>query len=201
MEQPALSPVFRLLLVALGSLAATIPLARAEDSADSTALSVIAAARTGDWAQAYFRAGQSKDGLPLKIVRWLDYTRPTPSGRFADVAGFIDQNADWPLQKKLLRRAEEASVAEGDDAVSNWLKRHPPIGGVGKARAAQILLNRGKTEAGTTALRAAWIEGDFTASDERGFLVRYNAMTRPEDHQKRLDRLICDGLTAAALHV
>ena len=97
MERPALSPVFRLLFVTLGSLAATITLARAEDSADSAAPSVIASARSGDWAQAYFRAGQSKDALALKIVRWLDYTRPTPSGRFADVAGFIDQNPDWPL--------------------------------------------------------------------------------------------------------
>src|SRR5437660_3908832 len=201
MERPALSSVFRLLFVALGSLAATTTLARAEDTADSTALSAIAASRTGDWAQAYFRAGQSKDGLPLKIIRWLDYTRPTPSGRFADVAGFIDQNPDWPLPKKLQRRAEEASVAEGDDPVADWLKRHPPIGGVGKARAAQILLNRGKTEAGTAALRAAWTEGDFAPSDEHSFLVRYNGMMRPEDHQRRLDRLIWEGLTDAARHM
>jgi soluble lytic murein transglycosylase len=201
MERPALLPVIRLLFVALGSLAATITLVRAEDSADSVALSTIAAARTGDWAQAYFRAGQSKDSLPLKIIRWLDYTRPTPTGRFADVAGFIDQNPDWPLQKKLQRRAEEASVAEGDDVVADWLRRHPPIGGVGKARAAQILLNRGKTEAGTAAMRAAWIDGDFTVSDERSFLVHYNAMMRPEDHQKRLDRLIWDGLTDTARHM
>src|SRR6266542_802500 len=198
MERPALSPVFRLLLVALGSVAATITISRAEDSADNAALSAIAAARGGDWAQAYARAGQIKDGLPLKIIRWLDYTRPTPSGRFADVAGFIDQNPDWPLQKKLQRRAEEATVAEGDDAVADWFKRHPPIGGVGKARAAQILLNHGKTEAGTAALRAAWAEGDFTPSDEHSFLVRYNAMMRSEDHQRRLDRVIWDGSSDAA---
>src|ERR1700730_6860349 len=189
LERPALLPVIRLLFVALGSLAATITLVRAEDSADSVALSAIAAARTGDWAQAYFRAGQNKDALALKIVRWLDYTRPTPSGRFADVAGFIDQNPDWPLQKKLQRRAEEAAVAEGDDVVADGLRRHPPIGGVGKARAAQVLLNRGKSEAGTAAVRAAWIDGDFAVSDERSFLVHYNAMMRPEDHQNRLERL------------
>src|SRR5260370_36134294 len=81
MERSALLPVIRLLFVALGSLAATITLAQAEDSADGVALSVIAAARTGDWAQAYFRAGQSTDSLPLKIVRWLDDTRPPPTGR------------------------------------------------------------------------------------------------------------------------
>ena len=121
---------------------------RAEDTADSAALSAIAAARGGDWPQAYARAGQSKDGVLLKIVRWLDYTRPTPGSRFAELAAFIDQNPDWPLQKKLLRRTEEALTGESDDVAADWLKRHPPIGGVGKARAAQILLNRGKAEAG-----------------------------------------------------
>src|SRR6266550_7484960 len=143
---------------------------RAEDSGDSAALSAITAARGGDWPQAYARAGQSKDGVLLKIVRWLDYTRPTPGSRFAEVA-------------------------------ADWLKRHLPIGGVGKARAAQILLNRGKTEAGTAALRAAWIEGDFNVADERSFQVRYSGVLRAEDHQKRLDRLIWDGLTDAVRHM
>src|SRR5437763_1076906 len=176
-------------------------MARADDGADSAALSAITAARGGDWAQAYARAGQGKDGLALKIVRWLDNTRPTSGGRFADLAAFIEQNPDWPLKKKMLRRAEEALTSESDDVAAGWLKRHPPIGGVGKARAAQILINRGQTEAGTAALRAAWIEGDFTASDEHSFLVRNSGILRPEDHQKRLDRLIWDGLYDTAKHM
>jgi len=193
--------IFRLLFVLLGIFAALITMARAEDSPDSAALSAIAAARTGDWPQAYARANQGKDALLLKIVRWLDYARPTPGSRFAELAAFIDQNPDWPLQKKLQRRAEEALTAESDDVAADWLKRHPPIGGVGKARAAQIMLNRGSTEAGTAALRAAWVEGDFNIADERSFLVRHWGILRPEDHQKRLDRLIWDGLTDAARHM
>ena len=63
-------------------------------------------ARSGDWTQAYAQAGQSKDPLALKIVRWLDYSRGTAGGRFAEIAAFIDQNPDWPAQKKLRRRAE-----------------------------------------------------------------------------------------------
>jgi len=194
-----LFPVFRLLFVLFGVFAALITMARAEDDADTAALSAITAARSGDWPQAYARAG--KDAVLLKIVRWLDYTRPTPGNRFAELAAFIDQNPDWPLQKKLVRRAEEALTGESDEVAADWLKRHPPIGGIGKARAAQILLNRGNTEAGTAALRAAWIDGEFNVSDERSVLVRYSGMLRAEDHQKRLDRLIWDGLTDAARHM
>jgi soluble lytic murein transglycosylase len=198
--------VFRLLFIVLGISAAlttiaSTTIARAEDNADSTALATIAAARAGDWPQAYAKASQAGDGVLLKIVRWLDFTRPTPGGRFAELAAFIDQNPDWPLQKKLQRRAEEALIGENDEVAADWLKRHPPIGGVGKARAAQILLNRGNTEAGTAALRAAWIDGDFNVADERPFLVRHYGMLRPEDHEKRLDRLIWDGLTDAARHM
>ena len=68
------------------------------------------------------------------------------------------------MQKTLRRRAELASANADDDAVAAWLKRHPPLSGFGKVRAAEIVLNRGKTEAGTAALRTAWIEGDFGRS-------------------------------------
>ena len=197
-----MSRVFRLLFIVFGILAASTTIAPAEDSVDPAALAAVTAARAGDWPQAYAKAGQLNDGgLVLKIVRWLDYTRPTTGGRFAELGAFIDQNPDWPLQKKLLRRAEEALTAENDDVAADWLKRHPPIGGVGKARAAQILLNRGKTEAGTAAIRAAWIDGDFNVSDERSFHARYSGMLRAEDHEKRLDRLIWDGNVDAARHM
>jgi len=197
-----LSRVFRSLFIVLGIFASLTTIAQAEETADPGALAAIIAARMGDWPQAYAKAGQATDGgLALKIARWLDYSRPTSGGRFAELAAFIDQNPDWPLHKKLLRRAEEALTGENDDVAADWLKRHPPIGGVGKARAAQILLNRGNTEAGTAAIRAAWIDGDFNAADERAFLVRHWGMLRHEDHEKRLDRLIWDGLTDAARHM
>jgi soluble lytic murein transglycosylase len=198
MERPALFPVFRLLFIALGGIAALTASARADAGADSAALAAITAARGGDWAQAYARAGQTSDPLAQKIVRWLDYTRSSPGGRFAEIAGFIEQNPDWPLQKVLRRRAEEAMEGESDDTAADWLKRHPPISGAGQARAAEIMINRGNVEAGTAALRTAWVEGDFTVAEERGLLVRFSDTLRPEDHRKRFDRLEWDGQADAA---
>src|SRR5260370_19761160 len=129
MERSALLPLFRFLFAILGSIATLSAIARAEDGA---ALAAVAAARSGDWAQAYAQAGQSPDALALKIVRWLDYTRSSPGGRFAEIAGFIEQNSDWPLQKTLCRRAEEALAGESDDPAADWLKRHPPVNGAGQ---------------------------------------------------------------------
>src|SRR5260370_37793628 len=96
------------------------------------------------------------------------------------------QTPDWPLQKTLCRRAEEALAGESDDTAEDWLKRHPPGNGAGKARAAEIAINRGRVEAGTAALRTAWIEGEFTAAGERALAARVAAVLRAGDHQKPL---------------
>jgi len=158
----------------------------------------LAAARSGDWSQAYARAMQVQDPLPLNIVRWLDYNRTNAGGRFAEIADFIDKNPDWPHQKILRQRAEEAMTVESDSTVADWLKRYPPLSGIGKVREAELMLNAGNIEGGTAALRAAWVSADFTPLDERSVWSRHGGSFRPEDNVKRLDRLVWDGQSEAA---
>jgi soluble lytic murein transglycosylase len=207
-KEPVLHPVFRLCLALLCSLAVLGGTARADSPTPGTAVNniidgalsaALASGRSGDWTKAYALAGQSKDPLALKLVRWLDYSRGTADNtRFTDIAAFIDQNPDWPSQKKMRRRAELASAGGDDDAVADWFKRHPPISGFGKARAAELAIKRGDVEAGTAALRKAWIEEDFGPFDERGLLARQGGRLRSEDHQARLDRLLWEGQADAA---
>ncbi|MGE5268527.1 MAG: lytic transglycosylase domain-containing protein [Thiohalocapsa sp.] len=196
-------PIFRLLFaaaIAITTLSAIAQAdtARANNGADSAAVAAITAAHHGDWAKAYAQLGQSHDPLALKIVHWLDYTRSSAGGRFSEIAAFIDHNPGWPLQKTLRRRAEEALASESDDVAAGWFKRHKPITGAGKARAAEIEINRGHGEAGTADLRTAWIDGDFTIAGERAVLTRFADRLRAEDHWKRLDRLLWDGQSEAA---
>src|SRR5579864_4598808 len=100
---------YRTLFLAVGFFAAFMSTSQAQGPAvEPAALAAVNAARSGDWNQAYTQAGQSKDPLVQKVVRWLDYTKSNPGGRFAEIASFIEQNPDWPLRKTLLRRAEEA---------------------------------------------------------------------------------------------
>jgi soluble lytic murein transglycosylase len=182
-------------LIAALSLA---PMAPAWAGADAAALAAITAARAGDWTKAYAAAMQSKDAIALPVVRWLDLTGSRAGDRFADIAAFIEQHRDWPRQKTLERHAEAALATESDATAAAWLNEHRPISGLGMARAAEILLAHGETAAGTTALRAAWVDGDFSAEDEKKLLARYGALLRPEDHEKRLDRLLWNGEDDAA---
>ena len=189
-----MAPVFRLLLIAV-AVAAVLRPAYAEDLSDAdraAAIAAIAASRTGDWPQAYAAAGRSASPLPMKIVRWLDYTRSNVAGRFSDIAAFIEQNPDWPSQKILRRHAEEALGTESDEVAAAWLKRFPPASAIGKARAAALQMTRGDAASGLAALRDVWVNGDFNAVDQHDFLTRYGANIRSEDNSKRLDRLLWD---------
>jgi soluble lytic murein transglycosylase len=190
---------YRTLILVTGLFAFLTTTAQAQGPAvEPLALAAVNAARSGVWNQAYTQADQSKDPLVQKIVRWLDYTKSSSGGRFAEIASFIEQNPDWPLRKTLLRRAEEALSGESDDTAADWLNRHPPINGAGHARAAEIMINRGNAEPGATALRTAWADGDFTVPQEQALLARFYDRLRPEDHQRRLDRLLWDGQVDAA---
>jgi soluble lytic murein transglycosylase len=192
--------MFRLLLIAAVVLAVS-PSARAQNLSDAdrtAAVSAIAAARAGDWNQAYTIAVRSNDPLPMKIVKWLDYTRSSVTGRFSDISTFIVQNPDWPAQKVLRRQAELALADENDDTADAWFKKFPPVTGLAKARAGMIMVGHGQVDAGLAAVRAAWVDSDFTASDEHEFYARYSANLRPEDNVKRLDRLLWDRLSDPA---
>jgi soluble lytic murein transglycosylase len=197
-----LLPVFRIpLSLSLAIFTINLAVARAQtlSEADLQATrALLAAAQGGDWNRAYAAAGPVSDALPLKILHWMDYARPGAPGRFPDISTFIERNPDWPRQKALRKHAEEALAGESDAVAADWFKRFPPVSAAGKVRNAEIMLNSGDLEGGTSALRAAWIDGDFGALDERNFLARHSAEIRIEDHEKRLDRLLWDGQSDAA---
>ena len=130
------------IVAAAGGAAQTAP-AQTLSSADlAITRSAVAATHAGDWSRAYAEAGAIGDPLPLKILHWLDYASPGAPARFVDIADFIEKNPDWPLQEALRKHAEEALSGESDEIAADWFKSHPPISAAGKARAAEILLNR-----------------------------------------------------------
>ncbi|HEV7996645.1 MAG TPA: lytic transglycosylase domain-containing protein [Stellaceae bacterium] len=174
---------------------ALVGAARAQALSDAdlgAARLALAEAEAGDWSRAYADAAPIKDPLPLKMLHWLDYASPGAPGRFVDIADFIAKNPGWPHQNALRRHAEEALSGESDVVAAEWLGRYPPISAAGQVRAAEILLNSGDTAAGTAALRAAWINDNFNATDEQRFLASHSAAIGPQDDVERLDRLLWD---------
>jgi len=197
-----LLPVFRILFsLSLAIYTTNLTVARGQSLSEAdfqAARSMLAAAQGGDWNRAYAEAVAIGDRLPLKMLRWMDYSRPGAPGRFPDIADFIEKNGDWPRQRALRKHAEEALAGEPDGLAADWFKRFPPVSAVGKVRSAEVLLNSGELENGVAALRAAWIDGDFGPLDERNFLARRSVSIRAEDNEQRLERLLWDGQYDAA---
>jgi len=197
-----LLPVFRiLLLLPLSIFAINLTTAPAQtlSEADLQATrAMLTAAQGSDWNRAYAELALISDPLPLKILHWMDYSRPGAPGRFPNIAEFIERNPDWPRQRALRKHAEEALAGESDAVAADWFKRFPPVSAVGKVHSAEILLNSGNLENGIAELRAAWIDGDFGPIDEKNFLARHSPVIRAEDNERRLDRLLWDAQYDAA---
>ena len=156
------------------------------------------AVRNNDWSGAQNRANQAKDPILAKAVRFLDLTRANSGNRFADITAFIIQNPDWPSQALLRQRAEEAIATVGDEELTLWFERFPPLTPFARLREADIRLAHGDTARATEEIRQVWISAEFGPFDEKGVLQKYGKYIRREDEVKRLDRLLWEGHFEAA---
>ncbi len=129
-----------------------------------------------------------------KVLRWFSYTSLTRGPSFEEIAGFMDKNPGWPLQKTLQRRAEEAmSRKTGDGVVLLWFSKYPPLTADGMERYGAALLAAGDRERGRMVIRNAWIKGNFGRRQEKFFYRRYRKILSRKDHIRRLDRLLWEG--------
>ena len=129
----------------------------------------------------------------LKLVRWKDYSSANPTGGFADITQFIQANPDWPLLAQMGRRAEAQITAQTPAAqVLAWFQNHPPQTADGGMALAKAYAALGQPEKSVDVARTTWIETNFGGVQERQFLAQFGAVLRPEDHWRRLDRLLWD---------
>ncbi|HLJ20429.1 MAG TPA: lytic transglycosylase domain-containing protein [Stellaceae bacterium] len=154
--------------------------------------------RAGDWAGAYAKAQQAQDPFLNKAIRFLDMSRQGSGWSFGDIMAFVAGNPDWPSERLLRERAEEAITNASDDEVGRWFARFPPVTALGRLREADYLLAHGQTDRAATEIRQVWISADFTAFDEKPILQRYGHYLRPADDVARLDRLVWGGKEEAA---
>ena len=159
-----------------------------------------AAAEAGRWERADSLAAKGAYPSLRRLLSWMRLSEARPLSQFAEFAAFIGANPDWPGMDNLRRRAE---VAMGDamdpDRVIRWFTDHPPLSGVGKMRAAEAHRAKGDQATAARLFRDAWINGNFSAAEEKTFYIRHHhPWLTAEDHIARLDRLLWDGKRSAA---
>ncbi len=153
-----------------------------------------------NWSRARTLAGRGHNGLAARIVEWF-FFRERGAGTFAEVAGFIDQNPDWPWRGTLRRNAERllGDGARYDDGeVRAWMERWPPLIGEGRAVLGEILLRADEEDEGLALLRGAWSGTVLSRKQELHIWRRYRRSLREEDHLRRTDMLLWERQIRAA---
>ncbi len=133
------------------------------------------------------------------IAEW-DRLRQSDRYAFSAYAAFLLAHQGWPGEAALRRAAERAIAPdmESPAQVAALLTRDPPLTNVGRARLADALLALGRIDEARAAARAAWTGGALSSDDEARLLGRFGGALGPADHDRRMERLLWDGATAAA---
>ena len=116
------------------------------------------------WPAAEAAAAQYPDPVVRKLVtyyRMLD----AGSASAAEIAAFMAENPDWPLQGSLAHRRDEALASETDDATAATdCARLAPQTGAALARCADAYAHAGQQSEAEAMARHAWVVGHAAAS-------------------------------------
>lgn len=149
------------------------------------------AADRKDWTRARGIASRISNQAARDLVDWRAFTSKDNGAAFAEINGFITAHRDWPNQKGLQARAEEAMPADmAPDDVVAWFQGRDPISGEGMLKLGEAFSRKGQDATAKTWIVKAWVQGNF-ASDRAAYIAtRYNTLLTTAEHQARLSRLL-----------
>jgi peptidoglycan lytic transglycosylase len=117
--------------------------------------------------------------------------RQSSNYRFADYAGFLIANPDWPDETRMRGWAEKA-MQPGENAatVLAFFAADKPRTGNGWARLADAYATTGQMAQALDAARHAWRSADLGATDESAIWSRYGRSFTRSDNDDRVDALL-----------
>jgi len=117
---------------------------------------------------------------------------------FGDGLRFMREHPDWPQEKIIRLRTEQAALRERPSpaAMQPYCTDAPPLSGRGML--ACYLAGAGDAATRETWLRDGWVQGDFSSDEERYLLNNLNAKLSPELHAQRVERLLFEEKTKPA---
>lgn len=139
------------------------------------------------------------DPVLNKVLRGNLMALPGNDYSFDELASFVSDNPDWPGRKGIMMIAEQ-KIPSGatNEQIINWFTTNPPLTMAGFYRYVEALDAAGKGGKSIEAIRAKWIEKDFSPDDLATFRSRYAPLLSEADHVARLDRLLWENNVTAA---
>lgn len=145
-------------------------------------------------------AGKVDDTLVTTLVKWMRYREHGAKTTYEESLAFIEAHPHWPSADRIRRQAEYAiRYSTKPQQVIEWFKDHSPQTAHGKWLLANARIAKNvEPETVNTLIRESWVEGEFTAKEERDFVKKHRKRLRKEDHIARIDRLLWERKATAA---
>ena len=141
-----------------------------------------AALRAERWAEAEALTAEPRDPVASDLVRFYRLLTPGSAGS-AEIAGFIAEHADWPLQAQLGRRLLDALAVDHDDRGVMTVCARPD------APSALHCADLPRRADPVGDAHRAWLTGPAEPAAETAFMQRWGRIILPDEQWQRFDRL------------
>ncbi|MFA5040654.1 MAG: lytic transglycosylase domain-containing protein [Bdellovibrionales bacterium] len=136
-------------------------------------------------------AARGSDPILNKVLRGYAMALPRNNYTFNQLSSFIASNPNWPGLKGIQISAEQKIPDEvSPSQIIAWFSQRPPVTLSGFYRYVDALDQSGFADNAQKAVRARWIEGDFTSSEQTAFYARFGSILSEADTWARVDRLL-----------
>lgn len=150
------------------------------------------AADRKQWDVARDVASRLSSAAARDLVLWRAFTTKDNGAAYADMERFFVSHRDWPNQRGLQARVEEAmpAAAMPPEQVIAWFQGRDPVSGEGMIKLGDAYLRKSQDANARNWIRKGWIEGNFTLERMGSISSGYRALLTAEDHKARAARLV-----------
>lgn len=131
--------------------------------------------------------------IPQAVARWRSL-RQTDGLPFGSYASFLTRYRGWPGEESMRRTAERAiDLNSNPREVVMYFQSMPPLTPAGHAGHALAFQALGQADQAREAARRAWHSGVLPRSAEERLLALFSSSLGPQDHERRLEKLLANG--------
>lgn len=131
------------------------------------------------------------DPTAKSLGQWLYLMAKDQNVDIAEAGAFLNAHPDWPATDRIQSFVEgRISDTTSPATILAFFNARAPRTGDGKIQLARALLSEGKNDEATALIKDAWINHNFTVSEERRIIAAYKTRLSKDDHAARVDRLL-----------
>ena len=143
------------------------------------------------WNSALKASQKVKDSEFRKLITWMHLKTTRNGASFSEYKKFIEQNDYYPRINRIRYLAEEKIYLRNNSPTSiiNWFEKYPPLGGLGKIKLAEALLEQGRLSEVKNLIKDGWVTAEIRKNDLGYYRAKFKKFLTSDDHVKRADYL------------